>query len=94
MFLFPHFFITFICTNEYPLETVTRFFIRDYHLLTSVATSLASNLVFMLGHLGCAKKLHTLLLNGILHAPANFFDLIPAVSVMTFVHWMNRRCAH
>ncbi|TPP55792.1 Cystic fibrosis transmembrane conductance regulator [Fasciola gigantica] len=43
-----------------------------------VITSLASILVFALGHLDCARKLHALLLNGILHAPAGFFDSVPA----------------
>ncbi|KAA0191897.1 Multidrug resistance-associated protein 1 [Fasciolopsis buskii] len=43
-----------------------------------VITSLSSILVFALGHLGCVKKLHVLLLNGILHAPAGFFDSVPA----------------
>lgn len=60
-------------------------------------TSLSSILVFALGHLGCVKKLHVLLLNGILHAPAGFFDSVPAVSliyIFRYVHHTGSASVH
>ncbi|KAF6772535.1 hypothetical protein AHF37_07789 [Paragonimus kellicotti] len=45
--------------------------------ITFVITSWVSSIAFAIGHLACVRKLHGLLLTGVLHAPAGFFDRVP-----------------
>ncbi|KAF8561375.1 hypothetical protein P879_07964 [Paragonimus westermani] len=45
--------------------------------ITYVITSWVSAIAFAIGHLACVRKLHGLLLGGVLHAPAGFFDRVP-----------------
>ncbi|KAF7233038.1 hypothetical protein EG68_07482 [Paragonimus skrjabini miyazakii] len=45
--------------------------------IQAVITSWVSSIAFAIGHLACVRKLHGLLLTGVLHAPAGFFDKVP-----------------
>ncbi|KAF5402962.1 hypothetical protein PHET_03006 [Paragonimus heterotremus] len=45
--------------------------------IQAVITSWVSAIAFAIGHLACVRKLHGLLLAGVLHSPAGFFDKVP-----------------